>query len=61
MYHRDYGNNLHGVVFVDEEGGNSVLMDSENNIIDRLVSSMYDFESLQERCDNLLYSNVRAV
>lgn len=61
MYHKSYGNNLHGVVFVDDEGGNSILLDSENNILDMKLSSMCDYSSLQKVCDTLTTNIIKAV
>lgn len=53
MYHKKYHNNLHGVVFVDEDGGNSVLFDSNSNIVKMQQSAEQCFLSLQKICDSL--------
>lgn len=61
IYHKVYHKNLHGVIFVDEEGGNSALIDAENNILDIQVSSITDFTSLQKTCDELITKKHKAV
>ncbi len=54
IYHRDYDNGLHGLVFVDEQGGNAVLLDNEDNVIDSAISEILDLGYLKETCDMLI-------
>lgn len=58
ILHRDYGNGIHGLVFVDQDGGNSFLMDGDDNIIDSHSSSITCFNFLKDMCDHLRTSNI---
>lgn len=50
ILHREYHPNTHGLVFIDENNdGNSVLMDSHDNIIDIFVSDSTDFDFLKQK------------
>lgn len=60
IYHRDYGNNIHGLVFVDDKDGQVLIMDDNDNILDACVSSILDFSYLKEACD-LLFKNALQV
>lgn len=57
VYHKDYGDNTHGLVFVDENGkGNAVLVDDCDNVLDIEVLDVTDLFFLQSRC-NLMWDS----
>lgn len=61
VFHRDYENGLHGLVFIDSEGGNAILMDDQDNIVESLLLGAMDIEFLQESCNTLLNRITQAV
>ena len=59
-YHKSYNGNVHGLVFIDNEGGNSVLFDSSGEIIKMEIVETNNFQTLQSICDNLISRVIKA-
>lgn len=61
IYHRDYENGLHGLVFIDKDGiGNAVLMEGDEEI-NSTVTEIPDMGYLKEVCDTLIAEIDKAV
>ncbi len=54
IYHKEYGNQLHGLIYVDESGqGNAVIMDSDDNCLALHETPQTCFDSLKIACDKI--------
>jgi hypothetical protein len=54
IYHKEYGGQIHGLVFVDENGqGNATIMDSDDNCLALHETPVTCFESLKIACDKI--------
>lgn len=59
IYHKEYGNGKHGLVFIDEAGlGNAAVLDSDDNCLGLHETRKTCFDTLKIACDKI-FSDLR--
>jgi len=54
IFHKEYGNDKHGLVFIDEHGlGNAIILDSGDNCLGLHETSSTCFNTLKFACDKI--------